>query len=232
MTSESEMASYLNVEINELKDILQDLLGHRKILKLGHQYIASDLMDRYQTVVVDLLDEYHTNYPIREGMQLEEFRSNFNYMEAKDRDAMLKYLDKKDVISLSENTVRLASFDPSLKDKHYKVKEDMDRLFKDYGFKPPKAYEVVEDDPVKEEILRSMVDHELVRLGKNIYIHRDSYEAGQQAVVDKIKEDGSITLAEFRDMMDTSRKYAMLTLESYDANGLTKRVGDKRILAK
>ena len=46
------------------------------------------------------------------------------------------------------------------------------------------------------------------------------------------REEGEITLAGFRDRMGTSRKYAQVWLEYSDAAGVTRRVGDARILAR
>ncbi|MEK7368475.1 MAG: SelB C-terminal domain-containing protein, partial [Planctomycetota bacterium] len=45
-----------------------------------------------------------------------------------------------------------------------------------------------------------------------------------------IRERGSITAAEFRDLVGTSRKYVIPLLEYFDRIHLTKRVGDKRVL--
>jgi selenocysteine-specific elongation factor len=48
--------------------------------------------------------------------------------------------------------------------------------------------------------------------------------------VARITEQGKITLAEFRDMFDTSRKYAQALLEHLDERRVTRRVGDERVL--
>ena len=45
-----------------------------------------------------------------------------------------------------------------------------------------------------------------------------------------IEHEGSITLAQARDMFGTSRKYAQALLEHLDEIGVTKRVGDERVL--
>ena len=43
---------------------------------------------------------------------------------------------------------------------------------------------------------------------------------------------GDITLAAVRDATGSSRKYALPLLEYFDSKGITRRVGDKRILMK
>ena len=46
-----------------------------------------------------------------------------------------------------------------------------------------------------------------------------------------IEKNGQMTLAEFRDALGTSRKYAVALLEYFDNRKLTKKVGDARIKA-
>jgi selenocysteine-specific elongation factor len=45
-----------------------------------------------------------------------------------------------------------------------------------------------------------------------------------------LQENGSATVAQFRDLLNTSRKYALGLLEHLDEKGVTKRVGDERVL--
>ena len=44
--------------------------------------------------------------------------------------------------------------------------------------------------------------------------------------------NGDITLANVRDVTDSSRKYTLPLLEYFDSQGVTRRAGDKRILIK
>ena len=47
-----------------------------------------------------------------------------------------------------------------------------------------------------------------------------------------LEKNGQITLAEVRDLFNTSRKYAQALLEHLDAKGITVRNGDYRKLRK
>lgn len=51
-----------------------------------------------------------------------------------------------------------------------------------------------------------------------------------ERVVEHLKKEGTITLAQVRDLFSTSRKYAQAFLEYLDAQGITRRVGDERVL--
>ena len=70
----------------------------------------------------------------------------------------------------------------------------------------------------------------LVRVGDGLAIGPTSYEEAKHVLVDECEREGKITLARFRDLLGISRKPAQLLLERFDADGLTRRIGDERVL--
>jgi selenocysteine-specific elongation factor len=72
----------------------------------------------------------------------------------------------------------------------------------------------------------------LVRLGDGLAIGVPAYEEARRLLVEECSTAGSITLARFRDLLGTGRKQAQLLLERFDADGLTRRVGDERVLRR
>jgi len=68
----------------------------------------------------------------------------------------------------------------------------------------------------------------LHRVGDGFAVSRELYERGAET----IQTLTPITLAAFRDALGVSRRVAQLLLERYDADGLTRRVGDERVLRK
>jgi selenocysteine-specific elongation factor len=84
-------------------------------------------------------------------------------------------------------------------------------------------------NPVLSGLLRS---GELVRLGPKVVYHRDTVEAARAAVGGLIERRGSVTIAELRDRLELSRKYAQAILEYFDKTGFTKRVEDRHVPTK
>jgi selenocysteine-specific elongation factor len=66
----------------------------------------------------------------------------------------------------------------------------------------------------------------LVRVGDGFAISPAAYERARAELVD------GITLAQFRDSLGVGRKTAQLYLERFDADGVTRRVGDARVLRR
>ncbi|MDQ3669885.1 MAG: selenocysteine-specific translation elongation factor [Actinomycetota bacterium] len=72
----------------------------------------------------------------------------------------------------------------------------------------------------------------LVRLGDGLAVGVDAYGRARDLAARECEQTGSITLARFRDLLGTGRRPAQLLLERFDADGLTRRVGDERVLRR
>jgi selenocysteine-specific elongation factor len=84
---------------------------------------------------------------------------------------------------------------------------------------------------VGEEVLGVLVDRgDLVQVSPEVLFLPETYEKMVARIREHIEREGSITLAQVRDMFQTSRKYAQGVLEHLDEIGVTKRVGDERVL--
>jgi selenocysteine-specific elongation factor len=72
----------------------------------------------------------------------------------------------------------------------------------------------------------------LVRLGDGLAVGAELYERARRALLEECERAGRITLARFRDVLGVSRRTAQLLLERFDADGLTRRIGDERVLRR
>lgn len=75
------------------------------------------------------------------------------------------------------------------------------------------------------------MDDVVVRLSPEIIMHREFYDKATTRMLQLTKAQGKISLAEFRDLLGTSRKYAVALLDYYDRIGITVRQGDYRVLS-
>ena len=72
----------------------------------------------------------------------------------------------------------------------------------------------------------------LVRVGDGYAVSLGAYEQAKNVLVQELEDAGRITLARFRDLIGSSRRTAQLLLERFDADGVTRRVGDERVLRR
>jgi len=72
----------------------------------------------------------------------------------------------------------------------------------------------------------------IVRLGDGYAIGADANDVARDVVLTECRATGEISLARFRDLVGMGRRDAQLLLERFDADGLTRRVGEGRVLRR
>ncbi len=81
------------------------------------------------------------------------------------------------------------------------------------------------------ELIQLLIDEGALVLLKNKHLfHETALEEAQARIVTYLKEHGEVAPAQFRDLLGVTRKVAIPLLEHFDAQRLTLRVGDNRIL--
>jgi selenocysteine-specific elongation factor len=85
------------------------------------------------------------------------------------------------------------------------------------------------DEPAVAYLVR---EQRLVRAGRDLAFTAEAFAAACASVLELAAEHGSVTLAQLRDRLGVSRKYAQALLEAMDAAGITRRVGDERVLRR
>jgi selenocysteine-specific elongation factor len=106
--------------------------------------------------------------------------------------------------------------------------EDAEKLQGDLdasGFVPVR----VEDPELGRYLER---EGRLVRVGDGYAVGAAAYDEATRIAVEECERAGSITLARFRDLLGTGRRPAQLLLERFDADGLTRRTGEERVLRR
>jgi selenocysteine-specific elongation factor len=102
---------------------------------------------------------------------------------------------------------------------------ELEQRLKTAGLEPPP-----DDAPAELAALREQ--GRIVRLGRDMHLHRDALDDLTRTVTGLIERDGEVTIATLRDELHTSRRYAQALLELLDAERVTLRVGDARVLRK
>lgn len=87
------------------------------------------------------------------------------------------------------------------------------------------------DKPLAQKVLNALVNEgEVVRLGGDMHFGRAAIDAAAAAIRTHLKGAGQASAADLRDVLGVSRKYAIPLLEYFDAQGLTRREGELRVL--
>ena len=101
----------------------------------------------------------------------------------------------------------------------------LERLLAEAGVAATKV-----EDPALARVLERQ--GRLVRLGDGYAVGTDAYERARDALVRECEDAGDIALARFRDLVGTGRRDAQLLLERFDVDGVTRRIGDRRVVRR
>ncbi|WP_031515786.1 selenocysteine-specific translation elongation factor [Desulfofalx alkaliphila] len=225
-------------ETEQAIDIL-DQNNRVKIIKAeGNKLVL--LANRYRywcQQITDALTDYHKQYSIREGFPKEELRSRmFSGQSTKVFQSVLQTMQQDGIIELNPQTVALPNFtgQPTGKDARYVAK--IEELLKSKGFQPPVWKEVVKQLELKQgdaqEYLAYLMRVERVhKITDDMYWHAETVNAAKNKIIGFLRENKTISVGETRDLLQTSRKYALPILEYFDQQRITRRVEDNRVLS-
>ena len=97
------------------------------------------------------------------------------------------------------------------------------------GYASPSITECIEQ--VGEDVYAALVEgNTLVPLNKDVVYLSETVAEMQDRVVAHIRQQGAVTIAQVRDLLNASRKYSLALMEYLDEQRVTRRVGDTRVL--
>jgi selenocysteine-specific elongation factor len=192
------------------------------ITQLGHQVVAHSRLDDLRSRLVDILETYHRGNPLEAGMPLERARTE-SKLEDRAFDELVQLTEG---VIEEGRTVRRESHRVVLAPEQERARSELLSTLDEHAFTPPVESEL----QVDRALLGSLTQAgEVVRIS-NFYLTRERGQEAQRLVRDFIEDNGPATVAQIRDLLGTTRKYAVPLSEWLDATGTTIRRGDVRVL--
>jgi selenocysteine-specific elongation factor len=182
---------------------------------------AEELRARLQALLAD----YHARYPLRSGMPKEELKSQLR-LEARAFNDVLAWAEAGGSLEVQGALVRQAGYRPRYAPEQQDQVDNLVRILRRQPYAPPPRQDWGIDDPVLSALEE---EGRVVRLNQEVAFLPETYQEMVERVLEEIDRHGPITVAQVRDLFQTSRKYALALLEDMDQRKLTRRVGDERV---
>ncbi len=233
-----KLAAKLGMEAESLRTELRELMdGGRVAEPLEGRYIAASALDGVSASCRSILADYHRQNPLHAGMKAAELRQKlFKGAEQAAADALLNALCREGAIKRAGERYALFEFEIHYTKKQSAIREKLLGYYLKAGIEPAATDEVAATFAQNEradykQVLDSVLSGgELVMLAPEVCYSRDAYARACEAARAHFQQNETLTLAELRDILGTSRKYALAILEYFDRNGITKKDGDLRRL--
>jgi selenocysteine-specific elongation factor len=208
--------------------ILGQLLDINKVRQVDNLYITSFSWERFLERAVLILESFHSKTPLRIGMPREELRSRLG-LASSQFNILLIDLVNLNSIELVSKSVKLPRHKITFSAKENQKIEKLMAKFSELGVNSPSVK--IAKSYVGEDVYSALLDlGDLKAIAPDVVYRGEDYKHYIQRVIDHLKENERINAGELRDLLKTSRKYAIAILEHLDDKGVTRRVGDERHL--
>jgi selenocysteine-specific elongation factor len=222
------LSGWIKAETPSIDESLS-LLKKQGILKqLGETLLHRDIYTALEKGITETLYSFHKKNPLSPGMLKEELRAQLK-MSPEVWNTLLSSLEAvivdKDVVRMKDVIVASSVASQS--------SEKILQLLERARFQPPSKEELSEtlkmDAKALGDLLKLMSkEGSVVRINDSLYVAGTAFKEMISLLRGFFAKKPAMTVAEFRDILDTTRKYALPFLEYLDSNKITLRVGDVR----
>lgn len=253
LTSREETAARLDLRPERVERLAGQLLREGRLFGLAPGlWLSRPAFDSLSLEMERLMEEYHAAEPLSPGLSREVARQKLLGRLSASRsaakwdkaaaDALLTLLAEQGKLRLdgqgSAQILALRDFRPAYSAGQRALREKLLMEYQEAGLEAPWLDEVYQRHgarPKEKEACRQVLEALLnegllIRIDGQMLVSRAAYEAAARAAAAAFQAKSELSLADFRDMWATSRKYALAILEAWDARKITKKVNDVRIL--
>ncbi len=215
---------------DEITEALQLLQRRGEIV--FHQEIAVDAQ-AWQTLrgrAIALIDDGHKRNPERAGLDLNKLRTALRDEPSDVFEALMSDLCAADFARRGSAIARV-SHRPVLPANLQPVAMKIRDALSAKSFDPPARKEIEVDRHAQQVVRFLIATGEAIEVGSDLVVLRENFERMKKALADFISKNGPATVSELRQALESSRRTMVPFLEKLDRQGVTRRLGDKRVLA-
>ena len=225
------LAQHANLSLEEAMSMTRELAQRGRVVLLGDGLdqpdslvYSGDAWDSLKMKVSSALESHHRQYPLRRGIPREELRSRLSLSQQAFPE-VLERLAREGILEEEEAWLHLPQHRATLSQTQQKQAENYIKVLESEPYSPPTDHSL---DP---DLLALLVEEgKVVKVNETVVFAASAYQEMVDRVVGYTREHGKITVADGRDLFDTSRKYILPLLEHLDQRHITRRVGDERVL--
>jgi selenocysteine-specific elongation factor len=212
------------------------LIKNGELITVGDKkVIHRQFFDETGEQCKELLAAYHTKNPLNAGMPKSElWRPLLPKADAATANKVIDLLERHGIIKFAGNLAANLNFNVVISGQHQKLSDEIVKELLNCGFSTP-SYDEMAQAHEKERTAFKQAFDALVREGSvimltpQIIIHKSYFEKAKDTFK-TLAKNKAVTLQEFRDELNTSRKYAIAILDYFDLQHFTVKKDDCRVL--
>jgi selenocysteine-specific elongation factor len=199
-----------------------------------HRQALDDVFSRVEAS----LRKLHARFPLQTSIDKSRLSQRYAYLGGEVIvDSIFKAMQAAGRIRLTDRGVALAGVGPKLTANEKKLLEEIVARYRAAGYQPPTVQELKAETAKNQAAVPQLValaasDGDLVKVNHELYLHTEVAEQLKALLREQFAEHSALTVGQIRELLNTSRKYAVPLCEFLDRIGFTRRDGDNRFLAE
>ena len=241
--TQADLVRGANLVPDQALQVIQQLRDDKHLvtitLQAGRQVILhAEVINELDERILGVLSAMHEEFPLMTSHDRQKVQAQLDYVG----DDALIHAEVDRLIRMKKLTgdlrrIARADFKPKLSANLRKLKDKVVAAFLEAGFQPPEPASFAGQAGGNAASLNDLFDvcvaeGFLVHVDAGVYLHSDIEADMRKRVAQRLASRPGATVAELRDLLGTTRKYAIPFCEYLDRIGVTRREGDLRMLAQ
>jgi selenocysteine-specific elongation factor len=241
--TQADLVRGANLAPDQALQVIQQLRDEKQLvtvtLHAGRQVILhGDIIGELDERILSVLGKMHEEFPLMTSHDRQKMQAQLDYV---DDDALI-HAEVDRLIRMKKLTgdlrrIARADFKPKLSANLRKLKDKVVAAYHEAGFQPPEPASFAGQAGGNAASLNDLfevcvAEGFLAHIDGGVYLHAEVEADMRKRVTQRLSAGPGATVAELRDLLGTTRKYAIPFCEYLDRVGVTKREGDLRVLAQ
>jgi len=215
----------------EISEALMRLQRDNEIVLDEEIAADGEFWQKLRSQAIASIDDAHKQNPERTGLDLNELRTSLRDQPEDVLEALIAELCAAGFVRKGSAIARTTHL-PVLPAELQPVERKIHEALSQKPFDPPPRREI-EMDRDAEHVLRFLVESGgVIEVNSDAVLLREDFDRMKSQITEFISKNGPATVSELRQALGSSRRIMVPLLERLDRDGVTRRVGDKRMLGR
>ena len=218
--------------IGNAKKAAEKLVSEKSVVRLKVSptrtaRLERRMLDEWANRIAGVLQHAHEQDKLKIYVDRSWVHTRFQYLDDRPLiDAILGWMHRQNLIRQTELGVALASHAPKLSPKQQQAMDAIVAAFHQGGFQPPSVADCNKMLPKQEKEVAKLIklavgEGRLVHVGQQIYLHSEFVAKLKETLHQSLSTGDGMTLSAIRELLETTRKFAVPICEYLDRIGFT-----------
>lgn len=231
----TEIAPYTGKSISQINQVVKTMVdeGLIEVFKLGGEdlFVDKNFYSKITEKALLLVENYHKKHPLSNGIAREELRSRIR-IEPLLFDSFLNRWEDDKTLETVGSIVKKKNYTIKLTESQKLIYDKILKCYDEAGWAPPSINQISlkvslkKEEEVKQMITKLVTDGKLVKINEELYMTKKWVDKAIQLLKSHYNNKQQINPSEFKNILSTTRKYAIPLLEYMDRIKITKRQAD------